>query len=89
MSPLEALTLIIEANLTKSAYNVTALKHNHDLYPSYKEVYNTFLHVCVMSLSNCVSHFQFNNSDLHFNYSIDTPARVYIYIVTLTHTYNK
>ena len=68
MSPGEALTLIIEANLTKSAYNVTratVLKHNHDLYPSYKEVYNTLLHVCVTSLNNCVSHFQFNNIQIY------------------------
>ena len=43
LSAEQALALLIEANLTKSAYKLiraTALDNNHDLYPSYAEVHN-------------------------------------------------
>ena len=42
LSPEQALALLVEANLTKSAYNLiraNALKANHDLYPSYEQVF--------------------------------------------------
>ena len=42
MSPEEAVSLIINANLSKHAYNTLRtndLKHNHYLYPSYKKVH--------------------------------------------------
>lgn len=41
MSLIDAVKLIVNGNLTKDTYNLlrkTALKYNHDLYPTYEEV---------------------------------------------------
>lgn len=41
MTPEEALELIISTNMTKAAYQemrLRAQRHNHDLYPAYKNV---------------------------------------------------